>query len=126
MISALVMVALALGVTAGNLLDRIVLSSAAVLAQVSPDAASDFGLMSEAWNVIHRVYVDREAFQPITLTYRTLSEMVDALGDTGHSRLLTPLAVQQGDHSGPCECDGADAAVGGHPRPTRQSRRAPG
>jgi carboxyl-terminal processing protease len=51
-------------------------------------------LIREAWNVIDRNYVDRPAVQDESLTYGAIQGMVDALGDTGHSRFLTPRMVQ--------------------------------
>jgi carboxyl-terminal processing protease len=61
----------------------------------SPDARPSFHLISEAWSLIHRYYVDRSAEQPTSLTYGAISGMVDALGDTGHSRFLTPFMVKE-------------------------------
>ncbi len=51
-------------------------------------------LIREAWNVIDQNYVDRPAVQSESLTYGAIQGMVDALGDTGHSRFLTPQMVQ--------------------------------
>jgi carboxyl-terminal processing protease len=51
--------------------------------------------MAEAWNTIQRVYVDRRSVKPKLMTYGAISGMVDALGDTGHSRFLTPEMVKQ-------------------------------
>jgi carboxyl-terminal processing protease len=51
-------------------------------------------LIREAWNVIEQNYVDRPAVQSESLTYGAIQGMVDALGDTGHSRFLTPRMVQ--------------------------------
>lgn len=59
------------------------------------NAESDFRLMAEAWNTIDRVYVDRKAVNPQSMTYGAISGMVNALGDTGHSRFLTPEMVKQ-------------------------------
>lgn len=50
----------------------------------------DFKLIAEAWNVIHKEYVDQEAIKARKLTYGAIGGMVDALGDTGHSTFLTP------------------------------------
>lgn len=63
--------------------------------RIPPEAKSDFALMAEAWNTIHKVYVDRSAVKPKALTYGAISGMVDALGDTGHSTFLTPQMVQE-------------------------------
>ncbi len=91
----LVTAGLGLAVVAGIVLDRVVLFPAALPRQATPAAAPEFALLSEAWSMIDRVYVDREALQPITLTYGALSGMVDALGDTGHSRFLSPQMLKQ-------------------------------
>ena len=55
----------------------------------------NMGLIQDAWNDIQKYYVDRAAIQPQQLTYGAISGMVDALGDTGHSRFLTPVEVKQ-------------------------------
>ena len=39
--------------------------------------------------VVERSYVDRAAGKPRQLTYGAIYGMVDALGDTGHSYLLS-------------------------------------
>ena len=62
---------------------------------IPPDAESNFRLMAEAWNTIQRVYVDRKALNSQHTTYGAISGMVDALGDTGHSRFLTPEMLKQ-------------------------------
>ena len=51
-------------------------------------------LIREAWDVINQNYVDRPAVRGESLTYGAIQGMVDALGDTGHSRFLTPRMVQ--------------------------------
>lgn len=62
---------------------------------VPADAESDFGLMAEAWNVIHAHYVDRAAVNPTTMTYGAISGMVDALGDIDHSTFLSPEEINR-------------------------------
>jgi carboxyl-terminal processing protease len=62
---------------------------------IPSNAKENFGLMAEAWNTIHRVYVDRSAVKAKKLTYGAIGGMVDALGDTGHSTFLTPQMVQE-------------------------------
>jgi carboxyl-terminal processing protease len=62
---------------------------------IPPDAVRDFQLMAAAWNTIHQSYVDRPAIQTQALTYGAIGGMVDALGDTGHSRFLSPEMVQE-------------------------------
>jgi carboxyl-terminal processing protease len=92
---SIILVILVLGLVGGVLLDRTVLSIVAPPSGIPTDATAEFQLMGEAWNVIHRVYVDRTALEPQVLTYGAIDGMVDALGDTGHSRFLTPQMVRQ-------------------------------
>jgi carboxyl-terminal processing protease len=51
--------------------------------------------MVEAWNTIQDRYVDRKAVNPQLMTYGSISGMVNSLGDTGHSRFLSPAMLQQ-------------------------------
>ena len=90
-----VVLALALGTAGGVFLDRYVLATYVPPANIPADANGDFRLMAEAWNTIERIYVDRAAIQPQELTYGAISGMTESLGDTGHSRFLTPQMVQQ-------------------------------
>ncbi len=62
---------------------------------IPPDAEPDFRLMAEAWNAIHRIYVDQKAINPKLMTYGAIGGMVDSLGDTGHSRFLSPDMLKQ-------------------------------
>jgi carboxyl-terminal processing protease len=80
---------------------------------IPPDAESNFRLMAEAWNTIQRVYVDRNAIKPQLMTYGAISGMVDALGDTGHSRFLTPEVLKQerGETRGKFEGIGAEVQM---------------
>ena len=78
---------------------------------VPPDAESNFRLMAEAWNTIQRVYVDRNSVKPKLMTYGAISGMVDALGDTGHSRFLTPEMVKQERNLTKGELEGIGAEV---------------
>ena len=80
---------LAVGVAGGIWLDR-----ATLPARAAPDSAlaagPDLRLMTEAWDVIQKNYVDHVAAQPQKLAHGAIGGMVDALGDTGHSRFLSP------------------------------------
>jgi len=90
-----VVLLLAAGLAGGVVLDRQVLAKVAPPDGVPPSAVSSFQLLAEAWNVIHQSYVDRPAIQAQALTYGAIGGMVDALGDTGHSRFLSPEMVQE-------------------------------
>jgi carboxyl-terminal processing protease len=53
----------------------------------------DMDLLRQASNTIRGNYADRETLEETNLTYSAISGMVDSLGDTGHSRFLTPEMV---------------------------------
>jgi carboxyl-terminal processing protease len=56
----------------------------------------NFQLFVNAWNTVQKNYVDRPALMNnTTLIYNAISGMVDGLGDTGHSRFMTPDMVKQ-------------------------------
>ena len=61
----------------------------------SAERTLNFRLMEEAWSTIEKFYVDRSAIKPQLITYGAISGMIDVLGDTGHSRFLTPERVAQ-------------------------------
>jgi carboxyl-terminal processing protease len=79
-----------LGLLSGMALDHMV-----ALTPAPPAERLNFRLLSEANNIIYRFYVDRAVEQQPALTYGAISGMVDALGDTGHSRFLSPQMVQE-------------------------------
>ncbi|HNS51499.1 MAG TPA: S41 family peptidase [Anaerolineae bacterium] len=87
--------ALIAGLAGGVALDRLVLARYSPPGNIRGDAAPSFELMAEAWNAIEQAYVDRSAVISETLTYGAIGGMVDALGDTGHSRFLSPEMRQQ-------------------------------
>ncbi len=78
---------------------------------VPPDAEANFRLMAEAWNTVQRVYVDRNSIKPKRMTYSAISGMVDSLGDTGHSRFLTPEMLKQERNFTKGELEGIGAEV---------------
>ena len=84
------------GMVGGVVLDRQVLTRFAPPPGIPTEATEQFKLMAEAWNAIDRIYVDRSALEPTRLAYGAISGMVDSLGDTGHSRFLSPMmALEQ-------------------------------
>ncbi|MFZ0734237.1 MAG: S41 family peptidase [Candidatus Sulfotelmatobacter sp.] len=62
---------------------------------LAADGQPNFQLLTEARYLIHRFYVDRAAERSPALTYGAISGMVNALGDTGHSRFLSPIMVRE-------------------------------
>ena len=89
-----VLAIMALGLAGGALLDGYLLAFAPP-ETIPVDARPDFQLKAEAWNTIQKVYVEGAAVKPQRMTYGAISGMVDALGDTGHSRSLTPEMLKQ-------------------------------
>jgi carboxyl-terminal processing protease len=49
-----------------------------------------FDVFWEAWSLVERNFVDREALDPTLMTYGAIRGMVNALGDEGHTAFLTP------------------------------------
>lgn len=94
MVGALV-ITLSVGIGIGVALDRLVFTAFAAPDNVSADAMPAFKLMAEAWNTIDANYVDRAAVESTSLSYGAIAGMVDALGDTGHSRFLTPEMLRE-------------------------------
>src|SRR5512137_2158723 len=86
------------GLAAGVILGCQMLGALTPPDKIQDEAAPSFRLMAEAWNTIQSEYVDRKAVKPQLLTYGAISGMVDSLGDTGHSRFLSPEMVQQERH----------------------------
>lgn len=79
----------------GVVYDQVVLQANTVKVVVPAGTQKDFQLLVDAWNTIQQNYVDRSALQNTPLTYGAISGMVDALGDTGHSRFESPQVLTQ-------------------------------
>ncbi len=71
------------------------------VAQAAGEPA-EFSTFWEAWDIVHRYFVDRAALDTTELTYGAIRGMINALGDEGHTIFLTPqeLTRQQTDISG--------------------------
>jgi carboxyl-terminal processing protease len=93
--AGLVIVALALGLVGGVLLDQYVLSAANSAVDVPEEAESEFELMAEVWGTIEREYVNQEGVQPRQMAYSAISGIVETLGDVGHTRFLTPEMAER-------------------------------
>ncbi len=89
------LVSLILGVIGGAVLSCHLLMAFTPSDKIPLNAEANFKLIAEAWNTIERVYVDRKAINSQKMTYGAISGMVDSLGDTGHSRFLTPQMLKQ-------------------------------
>lgn len=90
-----VLITLAIGLSAGIILDRTVVNTFVPPDNIPDEAASYFRLMAEARNTITGAYVDRYSITDRKLIYGAISGMVDALGDKGHSSFMPPEMVKQ-------------------------------
>lgn len=72
-----------------------------------------FDIFWQAWDLVSKNYVDQKAVDNTKLTYGAIQGMIDALGDVGHSRFLTPtdLADEQQSLSGQLEGIGAEVSM---------------
>jgi carboxyl-terminal processing protease len=86
---------LAAGFTGGVLVDHFLITPTIASAKTQIQSSGGLDLINQAYQIIQQNYVDRSAVQQSQLEYGAISGMVDALGDTGHSRFLTPQMVQQ-------------------------------
>lgn len=79
----------------GIFFDQQILQSSTDKVAVPAGTAQNFQLLVQAWNTVQLQYVDRSALDKTRLMNGAISGMVDSLGDTGHSRFMTPDMVQQ-------------------------------
>ncbi len=113
----IVFLALAVGFTAGMASNQLsaflpvtgVFGSEAASGPTPQPGKVDANLIQEAYRIIQEHYADQAALGSTNLTYGALTGMVDSLGDTGHSRFLTPemVASEQRQISGEFEGIGA-------------------
>ena len=82
------------GFAGGALVDHFLITPTIASAS-SSSQASGLDLVNQAYHIIQQNYVDRSAVQETQLEYGAISGMVNALGDTGHSRFLTPEMVKE-------------------------------
>ncbi len=98
----IVLLALAAGFTAGISADRgallpvtgLLMPNGGTSATPQPGKLN-VDLIQEAYQLIEKHYADRTTLQNTNLTYGALTGMVDSLGDTGHSRFMTPSMVAE-------------------------------
>ena len=107
----MVVLLLGVGMLGGVALEREVLAAYVPADDVDSEVAPAFRLMAEAWNIIDEVYVDRSAVDTTRLAYGAIGGMVDALGDTGHSRFMTPEMREAQHQSHRNEFEGIGAYV---------------
>jgi carboxyl-terminal processing protease len=82
------------GFAGGVLVDHFFFTSPVALAK-TPSQSTNLDLVNQAYQIIQQNYVDRSAVNQTGLEYGAISGMVDSLGDTGHSRFLSPQQVKE-------------------------------
>ncbi len=100
-----------------GLVGGVVLGCSLMFAVQSRDPELDLRLISQAAGLVQRYYVDRDVIQSRTMTYGAISGMMNSLGDTGHSRFLSPQMVKEMDELERSKFQGIGAEVqlrGGH------------
>ncbi len=56
----------------------------------SSPGSTQFGLIKEAWDTIHKQYVARDTLDDKALIYGAIKGLTQAVGDTGHTDFMTP------------------------------------
>jgi carboxyl-terminal processing protease len=108
----LLVLCLVTGVLGGIGVDRRFLTDSGTPTAPATQSQADLRLISQAWSIITANYVDRTALQdPNRLIYGAISGMVDSLGDTGHSRFLSPDMLKSENRSIQGEFEGIGAEV---------------
>jgi len=57
------------------------------------DQPAEFEVFWQVWDLAHDFFVDRDALDNTRLTYGAINGLIQALGDEGHTRFLTPEEV---------------------------------
>src|SRR5262245_32644856 len=63
---------------------------AAASPQASFEPGEEFALIEQAWDTIHEKYVAADELNDRDLAYGAIDGLADAVGDTGHTELMTP------------------------------------
>lgn len=101
---------LAAGFAGGVLVDHYLITPTIASARTQ-NQSNGLDLVNQAYQIIQQHYVDRSAVQQTQLEYGAISGMVDALGDTGHSRFETPQMVQEENNFTQGSYEGIGAVV---------------
>jgi len=113
----IVLFALTVGFLGGLVTDRTVFLPITGLIPTSNEGTSasdgslNVKLIEEAYQTIQRNYADQSNLEKTNLTYGALTGMVDSLGDTGHSRFLTPETLASENRAIQGEFEGIGALL---------------
>jgi carboxyl-terminal processing protease len=70
-------------------------SAASAASAAATGLPAQFATLTEAWKVLQDNFVDPSALDPTKLVYGSVNGLVEAIGDTGHTRFLTPDQVKE-------------------------------
>ena len=113
----IVLFALTVGFLGGLVTDRTVFLPITSLIPTSnegtsaSDSSLNVKLIEEAFQTIQKNYADQSALAKTNLTYGALTGMVASLGDTGHSRFLTPETLASENRAIQGEFEGIGALL---------------
>jgi carboxyl-terminal processing protease len=103
------------GVVVGHsdLLSRLGLVPLPAGSTTAQDEPADFHIFWQAWDLVQKHFVDRQALDTNNLEYGAIRGMLSALGDDGHTVFMTPeeLSNRQADLSGKFSGIGAQLGV---------------
>jgi carboxyl-terminal processing protease len=57
------------------------------------DQPAEFDIFWQVWDLTHKFFVDQAALDNTRLTYGAINGLIQALGDEGHTRFMTPAEV---------------------------------
>ena len=83
-----------------------------------PASPTEFGVIQEAWDTIHREYVGRDELDDQELIWGAIDGLTQAVGDTGHTDFMTPEERAAAQRV-------AERLVRRHRRPHRPDRGRP-
>jgi len=83
------------------------------LPQAGVSFPPEFAVYEQAWQILQQNYVDPSALDATTLTYGSISGLLSAVGDTDHTRFLSPqdLADENSSLSGSVVGIGAEMST---------------
>ena len=87
------------GIGVGGLLVAATSGTTATAPDPANPAPTEFGLIREAWDTLHREYVGRDELDDRELIYGAIDGMTQAVGDTGHTDFMTPEEREQRNES---------------------------
>lgn len=84
------MLTFSVGIGVGRLMPLSGGDGGAAPGPTAPASGESFDLISQAWQILHTQYVGADELNDRTLAYGAIEGLTQAVGDTGHTRFLTP------------------------------------